>query len=376
MIRLSIALLLSVALFAQGQDLLEQASSLAARVLARNPSALHAHLIIGVVAAQKNDWDVAAKHFQAVLRLDPANPFGYFYLGQAKLYQHQWEQAIQYFAKALERQYPDQDRLLVEIAVALNEAGHPREALANLHKVAPPADRHLAAQYYAVTAFARAKLNEPGAALEAIRRAIQFDDASPDYWDFLIGLLIQTDQAPQALAEAIRAQRKFPDHADTLFLFALASYHVSESPLSHVAWRNLSEAEPASPRVLLAQGLMERKQGKNEEATRSFQRAAERGVPDAHLLLGIVYKENGDYPAAEREYREAERLNPRNGQALLELGKLLLARGQLQEARDQLEKAALYMADAASVHYQLGLVYRRLGQTEKAQQHLRLAKQP
>ena len=184
------------------------------------------------------------------------------------------------------------------------------------------------------------------------------------------------DQSPQALAEAIRAQKKFPDQSDIQFLFALASYHVAESPLSGLALRNLREADPDSPRVQLAEGLLYRKQGKTEEATNAFRRAAARGAPDAHLLLGIVFRENGDYAAAERAYVEDERLNPRNGQVLLEIGKLLFARGELEQARIRFEKAAEYMPDAPAVHYQLGLVYRRLGQLEKAQEHLRLSKQP
>jgi Tfp pilus assembly protein PilF len=94
------------------------------------------------------------------------------------------------------------------------------------------------------------------------------------------------------------------------------------------------------------------------------------------LLLGIVYRENGEYEAAEREYREAERINPRNGQVMLELGKMFLARGELEQARTRLEQAVHYMPDSPSVHYQLGLLYRRLGQPEKSQQHFQLSKRP
>jgi tetratricopeptide (TPR) repeat protein len=267
-------------------------------------------------------------------------------------------------------------RLLIEMATAQTEAGHPEQALSTLSGVEAPADPRLAAQHHAVTAFAQAKLNRPAAAIEAIRRALQVDDSSPHYWDFLIGELIKTDQNPQALAEAIRAQKKFPDHSDIQFLFALSSYYVPESPLSGLALRNLREADPDSPRVFLAEGLLYRKQGKTEEATGAFRRAADRGVPDAHLLLGIIYRENGDYEAAAREYKEAERLNPQNGQVLLEMGKLFAAQGDLEQSRIRLEKAVLYMPDAPAVHYQLGILYRRLGQMEKAQQHLQLSKQP
>jgi tetratricopeptide (TPR) repeat protein len=362
------------AAFRQGD--FPKAAALARRVLSQDSTAVHAHIILGVIAAQSADWAASNRHFAEVVRLQPSNPHGYFYLGQAKLYQQQWQAAIEYFSKALERQYPDKQRLLIELALAQNEAGHPKQALATLAKTEPPSEQRQAAQYHAVVSFVRAKLNEPRGAIEAMRRALKLDDGHPDHWEFLIRTLMQDDEPAQALAEAIRAQKKFPDHADIQFLFALTSYYVTESPLSGLALRNLRETEPDSPRVLLAEGLLYRKQDKTAEATNAFQRAAQRGVPDAHLLLGIVYRENGDYEAAEREYREAERINPRNGQVMLELGKMFLARSELEQARTRLEQAVQYMPDSPSVHYQLGLLYRRLGQPEKSQRHFQLSKRP
>src|SRR4051794_1532637 len=345
----------------------ERASTLARQALERDPAAVHGHMILGAIAAQKNDWEASNRHFQTVVKLDPSNPYGYFYLGQAKLYQRQWDAAIGFFTNALERQYPDTGRVLVELALAQNEAGHPNEALASLAKTAPPGDPRLAAQYYAVTAFARSNLNQMAPAIEAMRLALQFDDTAPDHWEFLIDALIRTDEPPHALAEAIRAQRKFPDQPDIQFLFALASYHVAESPLGRLAVRNLREADPDSPRVLLAEGLALRKEGKNEQATVAFRKAAAGGVPDAHLLLGILLREAGDQAGAEKEYREAERVNPNNGQVLLEMAKMLSARGELAGALERLKRATELMPSAPQAHYQLGILYRRMGQNEEAE---------
>jgi Flp pilus assembly protein TadD len=137
-----------------------------------------------------------------------------------------------------------------------------------------------------------------------------------------------------------------------------------------LALRNLREAEPESPRVLLAEGLLYRKQGETEPATQAFRRAAEKGVRDAHLLLGILLKEAGDYAGAEREFREAEKENPHNGQTLLELGKLVLARGELPEALGLLERAGYLMPNTSAVQYQLGLAFGRLGRKDQAAQHM------
>jgi hypothetical protein len=46
----------------------------------------------------------------------------------------------------------------------------------------------------------------------------------------------------------------------------------------------------------------------------------------------------------------------------------------LADARLRLEKAAVLLPDAPPVHYQLGLLYQRLGMTEKAAEQLRQSK--
>lgn len=382
MIRVLLFIMMACGLLAQTQRLLEQAdeafrrgdlaqaSKLAQQALDRDPAALHAHMILGVIAAQNSQWDATTRHFQAVVKLEPSNPIGYFYLGQAKLYQRQWQAAIAFFKDALKREYPEPDRLLVELALAQNELGRATDALASLAKCSQPVDPRLAGQYYAVSAGAQLSLNKFAPAIEAARLALQSDDSIPHTWAILIDALIRTDEVAHALAEAIRAQRKFPDDADIQFLFALASYHVTQSPLGRLALRNLKEADPAGPRVLLAEGLALRKEGRNEEALAAFKQAAARGVPDAHLLLGILFRESGDQAGAEKEYREAEKHNPNNGQVLLEMAKILIARGDLAGALTRLKKAVELMPSDPPVHYQLGIVHRRLGQTEEAEKHL------
>jgi tetratricopeptide (TPR) repeat protein len=372
-------------LWGQGADLLAEAESafrsgdlnragsLASRILARESGSSAAHMILGVIAAQRNQWPAAEKSFGAVIRLEPSNPFGYFYLGQVSLNQQKWIKAVQYFSKALEYQYPDRDRLMVELALAENEAGQPQHALESLNKI--PGDGSFSAQYHAIKAFALEKLNQPGPAIDDMRQARDIDDSNPQYWEFLISTLIATDQTNLALMEAIRAQRKFPDSPDIQVLLGLAGYYNTQLPMTRLALRNLQEAQSDSAWIPLLKGFEDRLEGRAPDALRAFAEAAKRGVPDAHLLLGIVFRESGDYTAAEREYREAERLNPRNGQARLELGKLLITRGDLNGALTRLESAAQYMPAAPAVHYQLGILYGRLGQKEKGEEQMRLWRQ-
>lgn len=351
----------------------DRAVALAQRAVTNNPGSANAHLILGIIAGQRQQWEAAAVHLQTVVRLSPTNPQGYFYLGQAKLYQRQWSLAAQYLGKALQLNYPDQDRLLVELAFAENEAGRPQLALEHLTQIRDPGA--YAAQYQAVTAFARSRLQQYPAAIAAIRNACELDPHDSQYWEFLISTLISTDQTQVALSEAIRAQAIFPDDAEIQYLFALTSYYVSESPLSRLALRNVEEAAPGSPKALLAAGLLHRKEGRLEEATKSFLQAAKQGVPDSHALLGIIYREQGNTAAAEREFRQAEQANPNNAQVLLELGKMALARGQLNDALTRFNRAVVLMPENSPAHYQLGLAYSRLGQKDRASEQFDLSRE-
>ena len=130
-----------------------------------------------------------------------------------------------------------------------------------------------------------------------------------------------------------------------------------------------------SARVLLAEGLALRKEGNNEQATIAFRNAAARGVNDAHLLLGILLREAGDQAAAEKEYREAERVNPNNGQVLLEMAKMLTARGELDGALARLKRAAELMPSAAAGALPVGHPLRRMGQSDEAERQLNLFRQ-
>ena len=177
---------------------------------------------------------------------------------------------------ALKREYPERERLLVELALAQNEAGHPEQALTSLEGITPSGRRGPLGAILCGDRVCARQVESAGVRRRRrfVRRCASIA-RNAHYWEFLIGLLLKNDEAPLALAEAIRAQQKFPDNADIQFLFALASYHVTESPLSKLALRNLREADPKSPRVLLAEGLAVSQTGQDGRGDTSIQARCE-----------------------------------------------------------------------------------------------------
>lgn len=382
-----IPLLLFAVALAFGQALTQQAESafrsgdfdravaLARKALAENPSSTQAYLILGIVAAQRNQWNAATQSFKALIQLVPSDPQAYFYLGQAYLYQRKWDQAVTYFSLARDHDYPDLDRLGIELALAQEQSGNPSEAMETLGRVQPPATGPLAAQYYAVTAFAAAKLNRQEEAAEALARTREIDPANPQYAELMISALLSVNQNRKAREEAIEAQKRWPDEPEIQYLFGLADYFATNGELVKIALRNLAEAQPDSYLLPSLEGLLYLRQNDLDKSAQAFIEAAKRGAPDSHLLLGMVYRGRGDLDGAKRELREAERTTPQNGQVYLEFGKVLEAQGKLREAAAHFEMALKYMPQDPIAHYRLALLYARSGDKEKSDEHMRRYKE-
>src|SRR5258708_33694763 len=90
--------LFTVSLLAQSVSLLEQAdeafrqgdldraTTLARQALTREPGAVHGHMILGVIAAQKSQWDTSNRHFEAVVPVEPLKPYGDISLGESRVH--------------------------------------------------------------------------------------------------------------------------------------------------------------------------------------------------------------------------------------------------------------------------------------------------
>jgi len=96
-------------------------------------------------------------------------------------------------------------------------------------------------------------------------------------------------------------------------------------------------------------------------------------APEFYLELGEAYTKTGNRDEAIRWYEEALRHRADFRPALVELGTELAAGEQLQRAAEVLEKAAELPPPDAVVLVDLGGVWLRLGNIEKAEQYLRQA---
>ena len=95
--------------------------------------------------------------------------------------------------------------------------------------------------------------------------------------------------------------------------------------------------------------------------------------PEAHMNLGLLYQDLGQFDRAESAYRSALELYPAGIPARMHLAELRRLRGDETQAQQILQEALREDPRAAPVHYALGLSFARLQRRDQTLRHLAAA---
>lgn len=85
-----------------------------------------------------------------------------------------------------------------------------------------------------------------------------------------------------------------------------------------------------------------------------------------HTRKGNLLLKQGQFDAAIRSFDDALTLNPHHTAAKISKGIALSGKGELTKAELVLKDALLHNPDPVNTHYQLGLVYEKMGDWNKA----------
>ena len=117
-------------------------------------------------------------------------------------------------------------------------------------------------------------------------------------------------------------------------------------------------------------------QGRGKEAVELLQPVAKQGAAaEWFVLLGDAYAKSQDYPAAEDACGTAVKLQPENAAAHKCLGEALLLQENYNGALEQYLRLSELEPNDPQHFLRLALIYRRLGQLDKAEESLLRAKQ-
>ena len=159
-------------------------------------------------------------------------------------------------------------------------------------------------------------------------------------------------------------------YGEYAMLLQAAEYYEAAEP----AYLNAQDLMPGDARWPYYLGHLYKSIGQTEKSIQSFERALQRNPSEIATLtwLGRLYLEQGKPEVAEPLFERAAQLPPRNVAVMAGLGQAALARRDYQRAVTVLEEALAFDPSAASIHSPLANAYRGLGDTAKAEEHLKL----
>ena len=264
------------------------------------------HMQAGVDAHKQGQFDVAIKEFRKATESDPNLPEAFLDLGEVCLETRDYPAAVAALKRALELS-PELDAAHLQLGYALLAQGYAEEAIPHLQRVN---------------------------AQEALGIA-----------------QIDTGQYEEAVANLNAALAKRPGDPDLLYYLGRASGLLSKRSID-----TLLGAYPDSARSHQAMAenyfvLRQMPQAAAEFGEALHQRPE---IPGLHLELGLVYAGSARWDKAEEEFRVETKMQPGNAEAAYRLGAALLQQGKAHEARQELERADQLKSDMPETLYSLG----------------------
>lgn len=182
----------------------------------------------------------------------------------------------------------------------------------------------------------------------------------------------------KALYAALQAMRTKPGvppaergqaYGTLAMLLHAGEYYEAAEP----AYLNAEDLAPTDARWPYLLGHLHKSRGEPDKALTDFTRALELKPDDVPTLiwLGRLHLDRGEPATAQPLFERAQSLAPDVVAGIVGLGQAALAQRDYARAASVLEEALRVRPTAASVHSPLAMAYRGLGDTAKAEAHLK-----
>jgi tetratricopeptide (TPR) repeat protein len=187
----------------------------------------------------------------------------------------------------------------------------------------------------------------------------------------------QVRQGYQSLLETIKkpgasTEERGRAYGSVGMLLQAGEYYDAAEP----AYLNAQVLMPQEPRWPYFLAHLYKSEGDTAKSIAAFSRVLEISPNDVPTLiwLGRGYLDQGQAEKAEPLFERARQLAPMAPSVLVGLGQAALARRDFARAASTLEEALKLDPSLQSVHSPLAMAYRGLGDTTKAEEHLKLWK--
>ena len=198
----------------------------------------------------------------------------------------------------------------------------------------------------------------------------------------LVGLdYVLLNAYPEALHWLELSVKEDPQNAEAWYDLGRAQMMQEQSAVAQVS---LSKALTLHPRLVKAEnnlGVVYEQQNESDKAATAYQQAIAWQKDDAHpseqplLNLGALLLKQAKTAEALPLLQQAAAIAPNDVRCNEQLARALEQQGDRTAAIEHLQRAVVQQPESARLHYELGQMYHRAGEAEKATRELKLSKQ-
>ncbi len=306
----------------------------------------------------------------------PRNPRPYNNLANVYARQGSYEEAIEYYHKALDVQDQDAD-IWHNLAVCLSRMGRTDEALRYYQKaleLEPGRSDTLSA-----LALLENEVGRPERAATLLEEALAtaLPQEKPDIY-YQLGYVLEQaglpDRAVAAYQESIRLD---PNQARVYNNLALLLVRLERFAEAETAWQRALQLDPGNADYHNNYGDALRLQKRAVEAETCFRKALTLApqMVNAHINLGRALADQNKFEQAVASYRQAQQIEPDNFFVYLFWGEAMACQGQIEGAIELYRQALRIDPRWVNIHCQTADLLRQLGRTAEAAEHYRSALQ-
>lgn len=323
----------------------------------------------------------AELQFRKAAELDPSNHETNHNLGEFYVQSGKVAAAIPFLKRAQNLQ-PDGYDNGYDLALAYEQTGKLDDARRQLQALARV---HDTAELHSVLAEVEEKSKNYLAAAHEYEQAANMEPSENNIFDFGAELLLHQTFDP-AVAVFRAGAQKYPASVRLALGLGVALCGNTHCDEAAAQFFRVSDANPLDPLPLLFLGrsysefspaIQEQVRARLKKAAETFSQNAQIQYLYATALWKVHWDDAAAAPLPEVEslLRRAIALDPRYGDAYLQLGILLANKQKYADAVPEFRQALNYSADTGPIHYRLFQVLRRLGNTAAAQQELAIFQQ-
>jgi protein O-GlcNAc transferase len=348
MTKLTIQQAMRVALDHHQAGRLDRAEHMYRQVLAhdpRYPDALH---LLGVLASQSNQHDMAIALLERAIAVDPSKAEFHNNLGEALRRSGDVHRALECFRKAisLKSDYADAHN---NLGAALEAVNQPKEAMLSWKRAAELDPENPQPFYNA--GLVQMKHGDPADAILMLRKAIE---RRPNYADAHAKLgdaLRLADRSDEAVAAYQRSVNLSGGSADTFQALADALVRSGKIDEAIETLAKIRDLKPASANVRNNLALLLERRGRFAEALNEYQQAVKLGnSPEAHNNLGNYFGLQSNLDRSIEEFRKALALDESFYEAHSNLANALVETAQVDEALTEYRKALQLKQNFPAAH--------------------------